>query len=312
MHNRVVPPIGLDGRMPQDLLSSEEVAICNLSSGSYFTDLLVNDVEESQDLPPPSQTTNGHAPAAAKGSQGRSKNFRDEEDILLVSAWLNVGMDAIQGIDQPLGIYWRRIHEYFNANKTFESDCTQDSLMNRWSIIQHAVNLFCGCLPRIETRNHSGWSVENIIFFMYAHLLRLHFHVHISVLNLKITNACALLKAEDNKQKKFAYMHCWKILKDKPKWLERCKQIGTARTASSKKQKIVANPSPSSAPANATTDTNPSEGGSGRPKGKKKKKQKLWQRSTIEALDYLMSKMKESDVEKDLKKQERCNKAFAL
>jgi hypothetical protein len=33
MHNRVVPPIGLDGRMPQDLLSSEEVAICNLSSG---------------------------------------------------------------------------------------------------------------------------------------------------------------------------------------------------------------------------------------------------------------------------------------
>ncbi|RLM64664.1 aldo-keto reductase/ oxidoreductase [Panicum miliaceum] len=33
MRNRVVPPTGLDDRMPQDLLSSEEVPVYNLSSG---------------------------------------------------------------------------------------------------------------------------------------------------------------------------------------------------------------------------------------------------------------------------------------
>jgi len=56
-----------------------------------------------------------------------------------------------------------------------------------------------------------------------------------------------------------------------------------------------------------------------RPTGTKKEKQKLKQRSSIEALDYLLAKKKEVDVEKELKKEERelkkqemCQKALAL
>jgi len=49
-------------------------------------------VEDTQDIPAANDSTIDHAPATAKASQGRSRNFRDE-DILLVSAWLNVGMD---------------------------------------------------------------------------------------------------------------------------------------------------------------------------------------------------------------------------
>lgn len=75
----------------------------------YYTNLLVNGVQESQ--APPSD-----ARAAAKGCQGRSKNFRDDEDILLMSAWLNVGMDPIQEVDQRDGTLWTRIHDYFNAH----------------------------------------------------------------------------------------------------------------------------------------------------------------------------------------------------
>ena len=111
--------------------------------GSYFSDLINLPVQESQD----------HGPAAAKGSQGKTKNFRDDEDRLLVSAWLNVGMDPIRGVDQSQASYWERIHDYFHANKSFESDPTQGSLMNRWSTIQHDVNTFCGCVTRIEDRN---------------------------------------------------------------------------------------------------------------------------------------------------------------
>jgi len=55
-----------------------------------------------------------------------------------------------------------------------------------------------------------------------------------------------------------------------------------------------------------------------RPTGKKEK-DKLRQRSSIEALDYLLAKKKDADVEKELKKQERelkkegrCQKALAL
>ena len=86
----------------------------DMDSGSYFSDLINLLVQESQD----------HGPAAAKGSQGRTKNFRDDEDRLLVSAWLNVGMDPIRGVDQSQASYWERIHDYFHANKSFESDRT--------------------------------------------------------------------------------------------------------------------------------------------------------------------------------------------
>jgi hypothetical protein len=33
--------------------------------------------------------------------------------------------------------------------------------MNRWSSIQHDVNVFSRCLSRIEAGNHSGWSVDD-------------------------------------------------------------------------------------------------------------------------------------------------------
>ncbi|KAK3150990.1 hypothetical protein QOZ80_3AG0240220 [Eleusine coracana subsp. coracana] len=221
--------LGLDGRMPQERASPEKeladyMTTGAMDSGSYFTDLLRNYVEESQDFTPVIDTSTEHTPAAGKGSQGRTKNFRDEEDKLLVSAWLN------------------------------------------------------------------------------------------------IAHACALFKAEDRKKRKFALMHCWRILKDKPKWLTRRKALREAKAASNKKPKRTTNSSPSSdapspTPDNGSVDAAVPEEVSGRLDGKKEK-QKLRQRSTIEALDYLVEKMKEADGEiemkRDLKREERCNKAFAL
>ena len=77
----------------------------------------------------------------------------------------------------------------------------------------------------------------------------------------------------------------------------------------------MANSSPASvaaavapaAPLAAGADAEPSA----RPDGKKKKKQQLRRRSTIEAVDYLMAKKKEADLERHLTKEERCSKAFA-
>ena len=78
----------------------------------------------------------------------------------------------------------------------------------------------------------------------------------------------------------------------------------------------MANSSPASvaaavapaAPLAAGADAEPSA----RPDSKNKEKQQLRRRSTIEAVDYLMAKKKEADLERELKKDERCNKAFAL
>ncbi|TVU40734.1 hypothetical protein EJB05_14207, partial [Eragrostis curvula] len=302
MRRGVDLPTSFHGRMPEDLLDSEsdeyvEEQPRTGAVNTYYTDLLVNDVDESHDASPPSDPTINHVPEPAKSSQGRGQNFKEKEDILLVSACLNVGMDAIQGADQSQGTYWERIHEYFHEYKSFESNRTESSLMSRWSGIQHDVNVFCGCVTRIFDRNRSGESYDD-----------------------KITAACELFKAEDKKHRKFAYMHCWKILKDKPKWMERRKEIGSAKNTSNKKQKRVANSSPASvAPAGAPVVAAAAGGAdepSGRPDGRKKEKQKLRQRSTIEAVDYLMAKKKEADDERDLKKEEkkeeRSNKVFAL
>jgi hypothetical protein len=133
---------------------------------SGYTDLLVNGVEETEPVTPPSDPSPPYAGATAKNSQGTSKNcisknFREEEDILLVSGWLNVSMDAIHGVDQTQGSFWKRIHAYFHEHRKFKSNRTEGSLMNRWSGIQHDVNLFCGYLSKIELRNHSGWTIDD-------------------------------------------------------------------------------------------------------------------------------------------------------
>jgi hypothetical protein len=38
--------------------------------------------------------------------KGRSKNFSEQEDNLLVSAWLNVGQDPIDGNQQKNATFW--------------------------------------------------------------------------------------------------------------------------------------------------------------------------------------------------------------
>lgn len=102
-----------------------------------------------------------NASAVTKGNHKRTKNFSVDEDILLVLTWLNVTLDPIQGVDQSRKTYWKRMHDYFHANKKFDSDRSQGSLLNRWCGIRHDVNVFADCLSRIEARNHSGWSVDD-------------------------------------------------------------------------------------------------------------------------------------------------------
>ncbi|KAL6594358.1 hypothetical protein ACP70R_048551 [Stipagrostis hirtigluma subsp. patula] len=104
-----VHALGLDGGMSQQQFSQEEEVAHDSStevlwvqtSGSYFTDLLGSEVQESQDLSPTTGTPIDQGHAAAKGSQGRTKNFRDEEDRLLVSACWRILKDNLK-ISDPI------------------------------------------------------------------------------------------------------------------------------------------------------------------------------------------------------------------
>jgi hypothetical protein len=115
-----------------------------MNSGSYFTNLMSTDFSyagdyaagqsdnmemppffgfgQHDDTPASIEIPTQDDPHGARKEKRRTTNFNIDEDKLLVSAWLNVSLDPIQGTDQSKSTYWSRIHQYFHANKMFDSD----------------------------------------------------------------------------------------------------------------------------------------------------------------------------------------------
>ncbi|KAF7113705.1 hypothetical protein RHSIM_RhsimUnG0111600 [Rhododendron simsii] len=146
------------------------------------------------------------ARSTTKKSQ-RGGNFMIEEDILLVSAWLNISLDPVQGNEQKHKTYWLRVWEYFHEHKNFKSERNQNSLMNRWSTIQIATNKFCACFAQIESRHHSGVPAKD-----------------------QVTRA--KMKYRELYGSSFQFEHCWNELRDQPKWLEDSKKKKPRRNRS--------------------------------------------------------------------------------
>ncbi|KAH7850962.1 hypothetical protein Vadar_005261 [Vaccinium darrowii] len=134
-----------------------------MQSGSNFEEQYLMESQcFEQDNQVVSQETQSPAyvgPVSKK--QQRRANFSIEEDKLLVSAWLNISMDPVQGTDQKKTAFWARVKEFFDKNKPYELNRTEVSLMNRWSTIQGATNKFCGCYAQVESRNQSGSNNED-------------------------------------------------------------------------------------------------------------------------------------------------------
>uniref|UniRef100_A0A0E0ATU5 Uncharacterized protein n=1 Tax=Oryza glumipatula TaxID=40148 RepID=A0A0E0ATU5_9ORYZ len=116
---------------PLDPLSHEEFLHMSNFDGMeqvrYYTNLINDESNHFESSEMGSQYADeqdpiGNENAALRPNQKRSKNFSLEEDNLLVSAWINVSFDAVQGTDQSRGTYWGRIYEYFHDNKEFDSD----------------------------------------------------------------------------------------------------------------------------------------------------------------------------------------------
>ncbi|XP_062202899.1 uncharacterized protein LOC133905189 [Phragmites australis] len=199
-------------------------------------------------------------------------------------------MDAVQGTDQSRSTYWKRIYDYFHSNKDFTSDRSQKSLLHRWSAIQENVNKFAGCLSRIEGRKQSGVSYQD-----------------------KLVQACTLFKSEDKTNKSFQFIHCWNLLRTQSKWIDRQTQ-----KPPHKKQKTTDTSTPATStpicPDESEAAT-PEYSITKRPIGKKREKEKLRKGGDlmyIEALDNLWAKKKETDAEKELKKDDRYKQAYAL
>ncbi|KAG2700665.1 hypothetical protein I3760_06G008900 [Carya illinoinensis] len=126
----------------------------------------------------------------------RGANFTPEEDKLLVSAWLNCSLDAIQGTDKKHSQLWEKIFEYFQQFKETTNERTIKSLIHRWSVIQKATNKFCAKLTQVEGLNQSGMTEQD-----------------------KFEKAKVMYQSLEKCS--FQFEHCWHLLKDQPKWIWR-------------------------------------------------------------------------------------------
>ena len=86
---------------------------------------------------------------------------------MLVVAWLNVGVDPVQGSERTA--YWKRIFDYYHSHKDCESDRNQNSIMHRWSTIQESVSKFERCLTRIEGTSQNGMATQDEVSLYVLH-----------------------------------------------------------------------------------------------------------------------------------------------
>ena len=88
-------------------------------------------------------------------------NFSVDEDLLLISTWLNISMDAVHGTDQKGERFWMKICEYFCVNNTYGTRHSNTSLSSRWGNISRVTSRFAGFMDKIEAKNRSGATDED-------------------------------------------------------------------------------------------------------------------------------------------------------
>ena len=119
--------------------------------GAYFTNLMHDGIHLNDEVIDQSSPIFPQVDSTTKKQRGG--NFTSEEDIMIISAWINISLDVVQGNEQKSKTYCEYFHEYKPKSCPIRS---QNSLMNRWSAIQIATNKFCGCFAQIERLNQSG------------------------------------------------------------------------------------------------------------------------------------------------------------
>ena len=139
---------------------------------TYITGIMNEDIEiDSQfigtsqntpvsvfDSPPPPSPQVENA-SSTKGKRG--SNFSIEKDKLLVAAWLNISVDAINSNEQTQNTFRKKVWEYFMQYNTSGTTCTIVSLISRWGAINEKTNKFAGCMAQVNALHQSGITEED-------------------------------------------------------------------------------------------------------------------------------------------------------
>jgi hypothetical protein len=190
---------------------------------------------------------------AAKGASHRTKKIDKEEDKVICSAWLNVSKDPIHGASQTRLSFWGRIRAYFEEHKKTEAVRTENYIMHRSLTIQKDVNKFCSYYEKIECRNASGATIQDMVcfhswfFYLFCNIWFICEDINIlNILLVQINQALETYTGVDEDNKSFTLMHCWHRLKDEDKWKTKMIELAAQQNQpTKKKQKTTKDSTPS-------------------------------------------------------------------
>jgi hypothetical protein len=97
-------------------------------NGFYTT--LLNDGDYPAALEDKHSPIMDNAPSSKLKQKHQGKNFNEDEDRLLVAAWLNVSTDATQGTNQTKDAFWRRVYTFYENSRESIAEHSQTSLVH--------------------------------------------------------------------------------------------------------------------------------------------------------------------------------------
>ncbi|CAN6179702.1 unnamed protein product [Urochloa humidicola] len=123
----------------------------------------------------------------------RRLQYTKEEEVRLVSAWLNNSNDPINGNGKKTDLYWGDVTDEYNSTTPNNRRRTSKQLKDHFQKIKKKVSLFCSSWKEAVSVRNSGQSDEQVM-----------------------DNAQKIY--EEYKDGPFLLKHCWMILRDEPKW----------------------------------------------------------------------------------------------
>ncbi|KAG2295547.1 hypothetical protein Bca52824_042216 [Brassica carinata] len=180
----------------------------NFSSSQTQTPFL-SPQPSSQPSQPPSQ-------AEETPEERRERRiWSTQDDLVLISGWLNTSKDSIVGNDQRGGCFWKRIADYY-ASSTHVLDGAEprnhEHCRQRWQKISREVSRFCGTY--VDAKGEKASGMNDLDILQNAH--------QIFTLLYK---------------KKFGLEYAWNVLRFEQKWCDHTPMNPTPKTTSSNKRK---------------------------------------------------------------------------
>ena len=149
-------------------------------------------------VPPPSyspavpEDINSGDSSEEEERRGTRKNWHEQDNIKLVSAWLNNSIDPIGGAGKKGDYYWKKVADDYNASNPIQTRSAA-SLKDHWGKINKKVVHFNGVWSRLNLVYTSGQSDDMLM-----------------------DKARKQYKQEAGHY--FTLDYVWKIVREQPKW----------------------------------------------------------------------------------------------